>query len=377
VVAPTLVDETVGLMVRLLTVVPAGASVSLRSGADGRVEATMTSRSGEQRRLADELVLAGPVVPDSAVSIGGKAVAAAELRTGEVLRLPRGRTIWRYLEANASRFDRALENAARFDRAPFDPPPPRGGLGRGFQEAAVFGISRFTQLHDPVTTVYGPAVPPEGSGAELTLTWNGHAPGTFAVNLPLDLPPRLGARFNQDRFSKGADAPESFSGAVTEPPGDARDMVDLMEAASKLVHAARVGAVPLGWSPVSLPFRKPQHLTLGTKKRSAAIYVREEGVDGFIVITARGTGEFGNQIAVTARKSGPGAYDVTIQFEAGRFESARRAVAGRALGSSAQDLLEPGPVGILQAKAAGVRAEVFRGGSPATDTAPNEGRNRR
>jgi hypothetical protein len=118
--------------------------------------------------------------------------------------------------------------------------------------------------------------------------------------------------------------------------------------------------VPLGWSAVTLPFRRPQRLTIGSPGARAALYVREEDVPGFVELQAREDGAQGASIVVTAPRSGPASFDVTVSFEAGRYESAREAVRGRPLSASADDLLRPGPIGVLEAKAAGIHAAVWR-----------------
>ena len=89
---------------------------------------------------------------------------------------------------------------------------------------------------------------------------------------------------------------------------------------------------------------------------------------GFIKLTAAreanpAAGAFGNEIVVTARKSdaGPARFDVTISYQGGRFENARLAArGGDRLPPRMEDFLRPGAVGVLQAKAAGVHAEVTR-----------------
>ncbi len=60
------------------------------------------------------------------------------------------------------------------------------------------------------------------------------------------------------------------------------------------------------------------------------------------------------------RPDGPGRYEVTVNYAGARFENARQAVRGAPLPAAAAELLEPSPVGILQAKAAGVSAGVTR-----------------
>ena len=78
-------------------------------------------------------------------------------------------------------------------------------------------------------------------------------------------------------------------------------------------------------------------------------------------------GAAGNKISVAARKSGPALFDISLAFAGGRFENARQTVKGEALPVLTEKLLQPSPVGILQAKAAGIRAEVTR------ETTSNQG----
>ena len=134
-----------------------------------------------------------------------------------------------------------------------------------------------------------------------------------------------------------------------------------------------------------MPFRKPEFLTLGAEDAPARLYMAEEGIDGFIKLEAREAGTWGNEIAVTARSSGPAMYDVAIIYQGSLFENARQVALGkgplspaprcqkgkkasatqqvpldRDLPTLIQDLLQPGPIGVLQAKAAGVQADISR-----------------
>jgi hypothetical protein len=84
-------------------------------------------------------------------------------------------------------------------------------------------------------------------------------------------------------------------------------------------------------------------------------------VPGFIAVFASAPGAWGNSVTIAARKSGPARFDVTINFLGARFENARRVVlGGDELPSLGEEVTRPGPVGVLQAKAAGVRARVTR-----------------
>jgi len=180
------------------------------------------------------------------------------------------------------------------------------------------------------------------------------------VNLPADLPERFGGQFNQLRFANQGDEPEEFKGIVTEPTTDPDYIVTRLEQ-SALVQAKAVPRVPIGFEAVTMPFRRPRHLTGGTDARPARMYLAEKDVDGFIEVSVRKPGAWGNAVKLAARKAGPALFDVTVQYQAARFESARQvALGGAELPSLTDDILRPGPVGVLQAKAAGVHVKVSR-----------------
>ena len=284
-------------------------------------------------------------------------IRAQELDKATILSLPRGQTTFRYLDCVGSRFD-----LARFDHARF----PDGLCG----ERGVFDVSRFTHVPPEKVNAVFASEPIEDPPVQIDFRWETYQPGTFTVNLPADLLPRFGARFNDARFSqskeepgKSKDAPELFAGAVAEPPDDPSFLTNLItDHSSNFLKAAEVvGNVPLGWTAIRMPFRKPQFLSLGKPGQAARLYLFEEGlVDGFIKLEAKEEGAWGNEIAVTARPAGPAIYDVTVIYRGGRFENACSVVLGQPTAELTQVALQPGPIGVMQAKAAGVRAGVTR-----------------
>ena len=68
----------------------------------------------------------------------------------------------------------------------------------------------------------------------------------------------------------------------------------------------------------------------------------------------------------TRRATGATIYDFSIIYQGVPFENGREVVAGKPLAKLTEESLEPGPVGVLQAKAAGVHAEVSRDRIPIT-----------
>jgi hypothetical protein len=291
-------------------------------------------------------------------------VRAVELDKGSALVLPRGRSEWVYLDGDGSRFDLAKFQGAKatFEDATF------AGKCR---EQAVFDISRFNNAPpEQEETVFAEARTVDDPTVSLQFHWMRHQPGAFVVNLPADLPERFGSRFDQVRFGMGKDTPETFANVVIEPATDDSFIGKLINegpAKSNLVVADSVPIVPLGWDPMAIPFYHPRARTLsgGTDSQPAMLFLQEPGMQGFIRLQAREPGAWGNAISITVRKGSngqPAYFDVTVSYAGVRLENARQTVLGgqQQLPASSDDLLKPGPIGILQAKAAGVQASVTR-----------------
>lgn len=284
-------------------------------------------------------------------------VKARAQSRAEAFAVPQGRTQWRTLACLASRFDHDSFDHARFAGGPC-------------REDGLFNVSRFaTAPAGPISPVFAAAEPKTAKefAPDVALAWANHQAGHVAINLPLDLPPAFGARFNEGRFAQDGDSPESFEGVVTEPLSDPDFLVTRVIDAtdgSKLVSAERVDFVPIGFAPVTMPFGKPVTLGGGTASQQAQLFLAEEGLVGFVRIHALEPGSYGNAIAVVACDTTPGRFDLLISFAGARFENARQAVLGAPLTGVTEDMLKPGPIGVLQAKAAGVRIEVTRNGIP-------------
>lgn len=307
------------------------------------------------------VTIGGPTTDNSLVyqiCVRSRLVVATALNKGQVLTLPQGKSNWIYLDCYSSRFDQA-----NFDEGHF--------VGGICYERGIFDISRFENEEEPpqLAAVFASATivdPP----VEITFAWQTYQPGSFQVNLPADLPTPFGARFNQARFSQEKGKPDLYPEAVLEKTGSpsfdqAHSLVSLINERSNLVEAEEVDRIPLGWKPVTLPFRKPQRLTLGTASKPAQIYLIEkaladQGVNRFIKVQAREPGAWGNDLKVSARPAGAAMYEVTIAYTASRFENARRVALGNSLSVLTQEILHPQPIGVLQAKAAGVEVNVTR-----------------
>jgi hypothetical protein len=223
-----------------------------------------------------------------------------------------------------------------------------------------------------VAAVFTGVDDPPDAEVQVQFTTVRYQPGAFRVHLPADLPEVFGARFNQSRFGQGLENAELYEQVVTEPATDPKHVEKVFDH-SPLIEAKIVPRVPLGFEPLAIPFpdRNPHYLTLGDRRNRAQIYLAEQGIDGFLLIEARDPGDYGNRIGLTVRSSGPAMYDFAVVFEGAPFENARETVLGKPLAALTEQSLQPGPAGILQAKAAGVQATVTREHTPEVKDATN------
>jgi hypothetical protein len=289
---------------------------------------------------------------------------ASEAEKAALLSVPRGRSRWLYVECAGPRFD-----AARFDRDRFP-----GGECR---EEGIWDASRFATPHDAEKPVFAPwgGNPP----VDITVSWTRHQPGAFEVHLPADLPAYFGGRFNEARFGSAADAREVYH-VVTEPEADPEHLVQTINDHSLLVAARVVDRVPIGWTAVPIPTRRPRvhRLRRGKEGEAARIYLRDPDVPLLVELRAKEPGEWGNGVEVSVRFHAPGRFEVSMGFGGGRFECARAVVrGGEHLPPLGASLTEPGPLGLLHARAAGIAFRVARQGAwtpaPAPFTPPADG----
>ena len=296
---------------------------------------------------------AGEQVPDSlTVQLTIKRsrwLRGSEPGKGDALTLGRGRSEWMYLECSGARFD-----LTDFDRARF--------VGESCYDPGVFDVSRYmpTQPEHEIT-VFAPGAPAAPS-VEIRTGWVRHEPGAFAVNLPANLPASFGGRFNLGRFARSGQAPEQYRGVVTEPASDPHHITKAVAGKSTLISADLFpgSQPPLGWAALAIPLRGRQTLTGGTRDLPAQLYLREEEGTALIRISARAAGVWGNDIGITVRKAGPARFNLMVDYEGARFENARLVVLGQSTTSLVDELLQPGPLTILRAKAAGIKAQVTR-----------------
>lgn len=308
-------------------------------------------------------------------------VLAVDEDKGALLRLARGRAEWVYTECHGP----------RFDLADFDEPGETEVLRSRFPgvscvEMGIHDISRFARAEDDPGAAVLAAGPGAAPPVSLVLRWTRHRPGAFELRLPAVLPDYFGARLDDGRLGIGAPPPppggpvdpnagrEAYGGVVTEPAEDPDYFVTRL-AASGLVSVSVVPRAPIGWRAIPIPFRRPRVLRLsgGRDDRPARIYITDPDVPVVFEVLAKGggggaaaAGAWGNLIEIGVGPwvpddgvpgvdpPVPGRFLVTVGYAGARVEGARESARG---GGSAPP---PAPVGVLDARAAGVAARVIR-----------------
>lgn len=313
------------------------------------------------------------------------------------LNYPRGQSHWVYVDGSPTRFAKTQQdgdNKPEYhrhrlveERDHFGTKHIRHDIwharfadGASYEERGIYNVSLYSKVGDVeanATMASKRELPNNLENLEpyvyITLNSQTHQAGNFILNLPAELDPRFGARFNQQRFIP--QKPEFYEQVVTEPVDDPKYMVELINTKSKFLTASFVtGPLRLGEQAIEMPFRKPQYLKRVLANEPPHLYITEEGLNGYIRLDAKAIDDtsddsWGLEVYVTARRSGPAIFDLTVMYEGARLENARMVVLGKDINKKGQDpylpikiqdLVKPGLIGILQAKAAGVRAYVER-----------------
>ena len=282
-----------------------------------------------------------------------KLIRAAALEKDAILKLAKGRSHWRFIECDSSRFNVShfSDSSKYFSRF----------AGGHSIEQGLFNISPVSyQPPERVAPVFAESNKNYIHSNQVEFNFLTQQPGTARVNLPADLAPRFGGRFNDAIFGMPVDKPEEFQQVVTEPESDPNYLIKQINDKSILVEARHVDFVPIGFAAVTIPFAKAVSFTLGNPSAAARIFLSEIDVSGFIELSARKIGYWGNQLSLVVCNSGPAIFDLMIIFPGSRFESARQTVLGDELTAVVNVSLKPGIIGVRQAKAAGVQVEVTR-----------------
>jgi len=289
---------------------------------------------------------------------------------GELLALAPGATEWIFMECVGPRFD-----TARYDEECYPGSPCR--------TVGLFDIGRLDGELTRDQSIYAPEPMPPPS-ARVAFRWSRRPGGAFDLRLPAELPPLFGGRFNEARYGYGVEEKkveiaevgqaaitttalvakrEVFDGVVFQPRDDKDHFEQRLEGSHLLEAQTKRTNVPLGFVAQGAPFRDPRFLRLGEFDGRARLFVSEEASEELVELIAREPGgEYGRRISVSMRPAGPGRYLLEVAFPGDRFECGRALVLGPPEGA-----LTAAAPGILQAKAAGVRARVSRERTRASD----------
>jgi hypothetical protein len=344
---PSLVNHRSGKRVTLNLAMAAGDRALFEQGDEG-LRVTLISPFTQPRLLTKNEIRLEDTIPEP---------------LGDFLTLGRGTTDWTFLECVGPRFD-----SARFDEEEYP--------GFPGQNIGMFDIGKLDGELIVDQSIFAP-VPLPPPSASLSFTWNRHQGGAFDLRLPAELPALFGGRFNDARFGVGVEETtveiaevgqaavisdarvakrEVFPGTVFKPDDDPDHFEKKLIKSNLLEASVKRTNVPLGFVAGRAPFREPAFLRLGEFDGRARVFLTEPDSDALVELIAKEPpGEYGTRISVSMRPDGPGRYLLEVGFPGSRFECGRELVRGPA--EAAATTAAPG---ILQAKAAGVRARVLR-----------------
>jgi hypothetical protein len=344
---PGLVNHRTGRRVTLNLALAAGDRARFEPGDEG-LRVTLISAIAEPRLLTHDEVRIEDTIPEP---------------VGDFLALGRGATEWTFLECVGPRFD-----SARFEEEAYP--------GFPGQNVGLFDLGRLDGVLVVDQSVFAPVPLPPPSAA-LSFTWSRHQGGAFDLRLPAELPALFGGRFNEARFGVGVErktveiaevgqAPvtqearvatrETYPRTVFKPDDDPDHFEKKLAASNLLEVSVKRTNVPIGFVARRAPFREPAFLRPGEFDGRARLFLTEPNSEALVELIAKEPpGEYGTRISVSMRPDGPGRYLLEVGFPGSRFECGRELVLGPAEGAATT-----AAPGILQAKAAGVRARVLR-----------------
>lgn len=314
---PMLANLDGGGWLRVDAVIPAGFTLHVRLDDEERIRAWMDAPSRATYDLTDAI----EAYPNAGI-----------------LRLPAGLSRWTYADGYGDRFDAAFFGPRQERGKPLAVRPAHFAGGQVCLEVGVFGLTRFQ--HKEKWPDYQPVYGAQGAVAAPATShfiYREHLPGRFELELPADLPPEFGGRFNSARFThqakegtgesskKGSEEGIVFPNAIFDLPEDPQALDEQVNAQPALVKA-RVEILPDEGVPVyDVPFNPWRPLVGGDRTHRAAAYLYQPGVAGVVKLEAKEPGAWGNLIVVSAPLSEtPGGFDVTVRYTGQDvFENAR------------------------------------------------------
>ncbi|HWQ15750.1 MAG TPA: hypothetical protein VNL77_23315, partial [Roseiflexaceae bacterium] len=338
---PRLTNRDTGAWVMVEAVIPAGFTMHVQVDDEGALRAWMEAPGRPTRDLRERVRAGLGAAAEPAESVA-RAVAAA-------LTLPTGRSRWLYTDCYGDRYDAAYfgQRPRRGRRPRLQVVPAHFAGGQVCHAPGVFNQSRFHNPEQPGTeTVFGSREAQARPQAATWFSYRSHQAGRFELELPSDLPPQFGGRFNEARFAArsagGQPVPNIvYREAIFDLPGDPRALQEQIEARPNIITARDTfieaeeietgGEFPIyrGAPIYSVPFNLPRPLAGGGAGAPARAYLVQPGVEFAVELIAREPGAWGNLIEISAPESEtPGGFDVAVTYT-GRdvFENARAKVA--------------------------------------------------
>jgi hypothetical protein len=304
---PRLTRRDTQAWVQVDAVIPAGHMLRVTITDDDQPRAWMTATAEGDGRAPMELT-------DKLTAMPGDRPLAE--RVAEVLTLPVGLSQWQYNDCYGDRFNQAYfgRRSKQGERLPVV--PGRFAGGQVCHSIGVFNVSSFYDEAAGSETVFGSRDVELAPQASVGFANEVHQAGRFELQLPSDLPPQFGGRFNEARYAHGPKVEHlEYPGTIFDLPEDERALDEQIKRRPGMVKAA-VTLEANGTTPIyDVPFNDDRALFGGSRVTPAHCYLRQPGVLGVVELIAKEPGEWGNAIVVSAPDAdSPGAFDVRLRY---------------------------------------------------------------
>jgi hypothetical protein len=172
----------------------------------------------------------------------------------EVLVLQPGETEYEYRDCYGDRFDSAYSGARSRRAKPLEEVPAHYAGGQACHTPGVFNATEFADESRGMLTVLASRSDASEPQASVSFVHQVHQAGHFELQLPADLPPRFGGRFNEARFAHAAGGALVYPEAVFDLPEDPKALDEQIKAKPGMV-VAEVALFPETGVPVyGVPF---------------------------------------------------------------------------------------------------------------------------
>jgi hypothetical protein len=244
------------------------------------------------------------------------------LQPEDVLILPTGESHWQYDDCYGDRFNQTYFGSRKRRKSFPDAHAGHFGGGKLCRSLAIFNSSRFNSEKDNLEevdsiTVFGSQKAVDTPQASVHFSYQTHQPGHFELQIPSDLPPQFGGRFNQMRFAQGNGSDRVYPAVIFDELLDETSIIKQLENHPGILKAGvqTEESLETGTPVYQVPFREFKPLVKGSNTEAARAYLLYNPDFGYIELNTKDPGTWGNEVFISVPEAKePGTFDLEIRY---------------------------------------------------------------